>query len=145
MTMEIREPRSKEELEQLFDLRYRILREPWGQTRGSERDDEEARAFHLAAFDNGKVVGTSRLQRVSKSVARVRYMAVDENYRGKGIGGLLLEGLEKEAVRRGVKKLMLNAREKAVPFYERHGYTNRGEGEMLFGVIRHFKMEKALQ
>ena len=103
MPIEIREPRSSEELERLFDLRYRILREPWGaprqkpraghdtqchapQTRGSERDDEEARAFHLAAFDNGKIMGTSRLQRVSKSVARVRYIAVDENYRGKGIG-----------------------------------------------------------
>ena len=33
------EPRTTQEWESYFDLRWRVLREPWGQARGSERDD----------------------------------------------------------------------------------------------------------
>ena len=43
--------------------------------------------------------------------AQVRFMAFDENARGRGYGRRILEGLEAAAARRGTQKLVLNARD----------------------------------
>ena len=40
--------------------------------------------------------------------------------------------------------MVLNAREGATKFYERMGYKIRGEGPMLFGEIKHFRMQRSL-
>jgi len=142
--MEIRQPKNKEELEQCLGLRYRILRKAWGQPRGSERDEEDKTSFHIAAFDCGRAIGTGRLQMLSPRLARIRYMAVDESWRGRGTGAAMLAALEGEARSRGASRVTLNAREGAVRFYEERGYAMKREVEKLFGVIRHFRMEKKL-
>lgn len=142
--MEIRPPKNKEELEQCFELRYKILRKPWDQQRGTEKDELEYSSFHIAAFDDGKVVGTARLQKIVPKVARIRYMAVDEGYRNRGIGAKMLNRIEEEAKKWDIEKIKMNARENAVGFYKKHGYVVTGEGKLLFGVIRHFKMEKQI-
>ncbi len=55
-------PRSPSEWEAYFDLRWRILRQPWGQPRGSERDSEDDSAFHLLLMDAaGKALACGRL------------------------------------------------------------------------------------
>jgi predicted GNAT family N-acyltransferase len=45
---------------------------------------------------------------------------------------------------RRAKKVVLNARDHVTEFYARHGYAAVGEGETLFGVVRHVRMAKAL-
>ncbi len=47
----LQSPRSPSEWDAYFDLRWRILRQPWGQPRGSERDSEDDSAFHLLLVD----------------------------------------------------------------------------------------------
>ena len=76
--------------------------------------------------------------------AQVRFMAVDENDRGRGYGSRILEGLEAEATRSGAQKLVLNARDNATDFYAELGDVVVGETETLFGAIRHVRMEKIL-
>ena len=71
-------------------------------------------------------------------------MAVDENARGRGYGSRILEGLEAEALRRGARKIVLNARDNAVEFYRKRGYAIVGDAETLFGVIRHVRTAKSL-
>ena len=56
-------------------------------------------------------------------------MAVDEDFRGRGYGGRILQALESEAGRRGARKIVLNSRENALEFYIRHGYRVIGEAE----------------
>lgn len=129
----------------ILDLRWRVLRAPWGQPRGSERDDEDDRAVHaLAVLGDGQVVGVGRLHRRSASEGQIRYMAVEEVWRGRGVGARILNALEEEAVRRGFGRMMLEARAEAVPFYHRHGYRVEGEGKVLFGAIAHAVMGKVL-
>ncbi len=141
----LRSPKSPSEWDAYFELRWRILRQPWGQPRGSERDSEDDSAFHLLLLDlASKALACGRLHFNAPDEAQVRFMAVDENARGCGYGRRILEGLEAEATRRGAQKLVLNARDNVTEFYAKHGYAVVGEAETLFGVIRHARMAKSL-
>ena len=139
------EPRNAHEWESYFDLRWRVLREPWGQPRGTERDDLDAESFHLMLRGSGgAVVAVGRLHLNLPSEAQVRYMAVDESHRGRGFGSRILSGLEDRARSESVTSVVLNARDSAINFYRRHGYSVEGPADILFGEVRHFRMRKDL-
>ena len=141
----LRSPCSSADWETYFDLRWRVLRHPWGQPRGSERDPEDKSAFHLLLSDpSGKALACGRLHRTAPGEAQVRYMAVVENARGCGYGSRILNALETKARRHGARKIVLNARDNAVEFYRKRGYDIIGDAETLFGVIRHVRMAKLL-
>src|SRR5437762_7092168 len=93
----LQSPRSPSEWDAYFDLRWRILRQAWGQPRGSERDSEDDSAFHLLLMDTaGKPLACGRLHLPAPGEAQVRYNAVDEHARGRGYGSRILEALEAE-------------------------------------------------
>ncbi len=131
---------------QYYQLRYDVLRKPWQQAAGSEIDpsDDSPQTTHAAALVNNELVAVGRLHLVDADTAQVRYMAVSPAHQGKGMGGKVLQHLENEGKKQGVKKIILQARENAINFYLRHGYTITGEGIVLFGVIPHKWMEKII-
>src|SRR5690242_7663242 len=68
-------PRSKIDWEKYYDLRWRVLRAPWNQPRGSEKDDREAESQHLMILGpNAEAVAAGRLHFNSAAEAQVRYM-----------------------------------------------------------------------
>jgi GNAT superfamily N-acetyltransferase len=87
-------------------------------------------------------VGAGRVHFVDSRTAQIRYMAVSGAYRGRGIGTQILQRLERIAWSQGVKRIVLNARESAVAFYEQQNYRPVGAGHTLYGVIKHVQMEK---
>lgn len=141
--VELASPVSDLDWEGYFDLRWRVLREPWNQPRGSERDELDQGSFHLMLRDqSGAVVAVGRLHVNSPEEAQVRFMAVDESWRGHGLGSRILKRLEEQACKQSIKRIVLNAREEALDFYVRHGYRIEGPANTLFGTIRHFAMRK---
>ena len=142
--MKITEPKTKEDFDKYHDLRWRILRKPWDQPKGSEKDDLEDESIHLMACQSGIVCGVARAHFNSPGEAQIRYMAVDEPYRGKGVGSKLLAELEKRIEQKGGRQVTLNARKNAVCFYENHGYEIVAKSHTLYGCIEHFKMSKRL-
>jgi predicted GNAT family N-acyltransferase len=142
---ELVEPSSESDWECYFDLRWRILRSPWEQPRGSERDNLDPRSFHLLIRDSsGQPVAVGRLHFNSCAEAQVRYMAVDELRRGQGFGARILKGLEMRAQAHGAAHVILNAREEALGFYQKHGYAVESEAATMFGTVRHWRMRKEL-
>lgn len=140
-----REPATPEDWESYFDLRWRILREPWNQPRGSERDPLDNKAFHLIILGNdGSPLAVGRLHLNTTEEAQVRYMAVEPAQQGSGLGRKILQGLEQRAQNQGVKQIVLNSRADAVGFYARQGYEALGPGETLFGEVKHTRMRKNL-
>lgn len=138
------EPASDADWAGYFDLRWRVLREPWDQPRGSERDLDDSSAYHLMVRSAvGAVVAVGRLHFNSKDQAQVRFMAVDDRWRGNGFGGRILFGLEAYAAAQGASEIVLNAREEAIPFYIRYGYDVTGPSSTLFGRVKHVHMRKA--
>jgi GNAT superfamily N-acetyltransferase len=144
--MLLRSPITESELEAYYALRWKILREPWNQATGSEKDEFEGEAVHLAAWNAvGKLIGVGRLHRVLGNCGQIRFMAVDPEQRSHGVGKAILRELEIRAIKLGIQEIKLNSREEAVPFYEKNGYRVVGSSHTLFGAIPHFEMWKRLR
>ena len=138
-------PQSKTEFDHYYDLRWRILRAPWQQPRGSERDRHDDNDIHaMALSDKGQIIGVARLHLINKTTAQIRYMAVEDRWQGRGVGDALLRELEQKARALGIQLIKLNARENSVGFYTKRGYQITGPGHLLYGEIEHQKLEKQL-
>ncbi len=92
----------------------------------------------------GKPVAVGRVHRLGTEEARIRYMCVEPQWRGFGVGAALLAALERCARADGARHIVLDARAGALRFYARHGYRDAGPARTLFGTIRHRRMVKTL-
>jgi predicted GNAT family N-acyltransferase len=142
----IRPPANQSEFNAYYSLRWKILRKPWNQAVGSEKDEFESEAFHLGAWtESGELIAVGRLHRISEDCAQIRYMAVDPSQQGRGVGTAILRELESLAAKSGIREIKLNAREEAVRFYRAHGYESVRPSHRLFGLIQHFEMQKRIR
>lgn len=142
----IQPPESKQDYADYYELRWRILRAPWGQARGSEKDEFEDIAQHVCIkSDSGEIIGVGRLNTVEPEIAQIRYMAIGENFRHLGLGKQIYLYLEDIAITSGINKIKVDARLNAVGFYESMGFKITGDGHTLFNTIQHKVMEKAFE
>jgi len=140
--MEIKTPVTEKEWEAYFMLRYQVLRAPWNQPLGSEKDALEDQGFHLAVFEGDGILGVGRLDALDAQTGQIRYMAVAPHQQGRGVGAALMETLEMEAWKQGKTQVILHAREVALAFYTKAGYQPVQKSHLLFGEIQHFLMQK---
>lgn len=137
------EPSGPEQFEQYYDLRWRILRAPWKQPRGSEKDAMEEDSYHLMVVDStGQAIGVGRLHLNTPQQAQIRFMAVDPRKQRTGIGKMLLLALEAKAIEWGAVEIVFDARANIAGFYKRYGYVTLAPGHTLFNSIHHYKMHK---
>lgn len=93
--------------------------------------------YVLAAYDGEKAVGCGALREYSEEEVEVKRVFVREEYRGKNIGGLLLEGLIAEAKESGYQRMLLETGEflaSSVRLYARYGFEripNYGQYENM--------------
>ena len=146
-SVKIIEPTTSEEFKKYYNLRYEILRKPWGQPKGSERDDGEDMSNHRMIIDEktGNALAVGRLQFNSEDEAQIRYMAVAHEFQGQGLGSQIISALEGVARRKGIQKIILSARENALQFYKNNGYEIVKKTHLLFGEIQHWLMKKELE
>jgi N-acetylglutamate synthase-like GNAT family acetyltransferase len=103
----------------------------------SEKED-----IHFVLQDKSQVVGCVILVPEKESI-KLRQMAIDEGYQGKGLGGVLLEGAESYARVHGYKEIYCHARKVAVGFYKKNQWFIDGNEFKEVG-IPHYKMVKKL-
>jgi len=137
-----RSPLSDEDFERYYELRWRILRKPWEQPKGSEVNDSDRNAFHIMAEKDDKVIGVGCIHEIEDGVGRIRFMGIDDDYQKQGVGQTIVKLLEENAKSNKWNKVRLWARELAIDFYLKLGYKIIADGELLFGVIKHKIMEK---
>ena len=144
-TLEARSPASQQEWQRYYELRWRILRAPW-QSGGPDRDETDATSTHrMVCQPDGTVVAVGRLHQVDNDTAQIRFMAVEPGKQRRGYGSLLLNSLEQAASSMQLNTVILQAREAAVPFYQRHGYSVAEKTFLLFDEIQHYLMRKELR
>lgn len=135
-------PITPEDFKAYYQLRFDVLRKPWNQALGSEIDKDEETSHHAFIKHNNEVLAVCRMQLNSPEIAQLRYMAVSPNMQGKGLGKIIIQFLEDKSKEIGAKKVILHARENAVPFYKSCGYSIVEKSYLLFDEIQHYLMEK---
>jgi predicted GNAT family N-acyltransferase len=140
--------RDEAELLQALAIREVVFIEEQHVPEGIERDAEDARAFHVLAFQGGHAVGTGRLVALPASPTgdagrwgQLGRMAVLQAHRQAGVGSLLLAALEAEARRQGMAGILMHAQLFALGFYRHHGYEPVGPVFEEAG-IEHVEMRK---
>lgn len=126
-----------------YVLRHAVFVVEQGVPEALERDAADATAFHVVALLGARCVGTGRLLRQAPGVGRIGRMAVDGNFRRRGIGELLLGALEAHARQEGLREIELHAQCYVERFYAQHGYARHGEVFEEAG-IDHVVMRKTL-
>ena len=140
----IKSPENKDEWESYLLFRWEILRKPLGMSKDSLADSIEDESFHLMGIDEEKnVIASGRVHFNSENEAQIRYMAVDENFKRKGVGTKIVKELENYALSKGMVSMILNARENAISFYLSLGYLEVGPYQSDTG-IPHKTMKKRL-
>ncbi|MHA1294352.1 MAG: GNAT family N-acetyltransferase [Promethearchaeota archaeon] len=140
----IRQPKDDVEFEKMYDLRWRILRKPWNQPRGSEKDELEQISHPFIALIQNKVIGTIRLQKNNEREGQLRYLAVEKAYRRRNVGKSLILHGESFAKKINCIYIKINARKTAIGFFKKLGYEILSQGKMLYGEIEHFIVKKEL-
>ncbi len=126
------------------DLRDTILRKPLGLTFSADELEAEATSHHIACYRGDELVGCLVLRPLEGGDIRMRQVAVVPDLQGRGVGTALVEFAEAFACKMGYRRMILHARDTAVPFYERLGYSKVGE-QFKEVTIPHWAMEKPLQ
>ena len=140
----IKPPKSKEEWKNYFIFRWELLRKPLGMSKESLKDDIEDSSYHLMGInDANNIIASGRVHFNNKKEAQIRYMAVKDSYKRRGIGSEIVIKLEDYASSKGAIRMVLNARENALSFYLSLGYIEKGPYQSDTG-IPHSKMEKNL-
>ena len=140
----IKSPENKEEWDNYLMFRWKILRKPLGMSKDSLSDSIEDKSFHLMGIDDEeKVIASGRVHFNCENEAQIRYMAVDDSFKRKGVGTEIVKELENYAQSKGAIIMILNARENAISFYLSLGYEEVGPYQSDTG-IPHKTMKKNL-
>lgn len=132
-----------EAYQQMVELRREVLRRPLGLDFTPEQLEAEAADTIVAGLENDKVIACCLLTPQEDKTLQLRQMAVDSSLQSKGMGREIVRFAETWARNNGYQSMMLHARDIAIGFYEKCGYTLVGEGFTEVGIPHHL-MEKNL-
>jgi ribosomal protein S18 acetylase RimI-like enzyme len=141
MIVEVTDFQSKDYYQALA-VRDEILRQPLNLQFDSAQLAAENLDIHIIAKVGSKVVGTMIMTIVNDN-AKMRQVAVLSEFQSKGIGKKMVQSFEQLSKNKGLKSIVLHARETAISFYKNLGYYVEGERFEEVG-IPHWKMSKLL-
>jgi len=116
-------------------VREQVFCREQGVSRSDELDGLDDRALHLVALQSdGLVIGTLRLLQ-DESRAKVGRVAVEREWRGRGIASRMLELALQRARELGCIEARLAAQLVATGLYERAGFTVESEPFEQAGIV----------
>ncbi|ACS84320.1 GNAT family N-acetyltransferase [Musicola paradisiaca] len=105
-------------------LRHKIL---WPQHEPSySRVEGDEQAQHYGAYRDDTLVSCLSVFEVSDGVCQIRKFATDHDDQRQGYGSLLMAHVLESVRERGIRRVTLNARLSASPFYARFGFAAAG-------------------
>ena len=139
---------SKEELNLGFALRIEVFVREQNVPLELELDekDHSENTVHIGYFSDDKLIGVARLIDLDKDIIHIGRVAIDKDYRGKGIGRELIISCEttaKNILKREVT-IELSAQIQAEKFYESLGYNRVNDTIYLDAGIEHVDMRKVI-
>lgn len=146
------EPRSDEEWQTYYRLRYERLRKPLGLPLTSVTEDplEPASTHRMIKFGDRIIAGTCWIVGMRKeqgqrvSYVRWRQLGVDPEFEGLGVARVSMAHVERYARSIGAVELVGNPRIEHVPWFRRSGWVEIGEGVKLYDQVESLSMIKPL-
>ncbi len=143
--IKITTPTTKAEFKAYYALRYKVLREPGGHPKGTEKDDYEPISEHFCAVtETGEIVGAVKLYEKAPGIGHLSHLVVAPEYQHKGIGRKLVEAAENRARERGFQTLGAMSRLTATAYFEKYGFKITELPTLHLGTIHLVWMEKKL-
>ncbi len=106
-------------------------------------DDVDGYAWHGVVYDGDIPAATGRFFADAEGIHHIGRVAVQKDYRGKGVGTYLMQQLEAFAKTKGAVQITLGAQMRAADFYQKQGYTPYGE-HFYDEYCEHIHMKKNL-
>jgi len=116
-----------ENFEDSKKIRQTVFVEEQGFDPEIEFDDIDEYATHMALYLDGKPIGSGRLYETEENVFRLGRIAILKEYREMGYGKILLSEMEKKAIEKGARHLILLGQITAKGFYNKLGYKEIGD------------------
>ena len=129
-----------EDSEELTKLRTRVFVEEQKVPGSLEIDGRDAECLHVKAMNDNICIGTGRLL----ANGYIGRMCVLDEYRGQGIGTMMLKNLIEQAINAGHRQVTLNSQSYAIPFYQKNDFTTVSE-EFIEAGIPHRRMVRHLK
>jgi GNAT superfamily N-acetyltransferase len=110
--------------------------------------DDAVSTTHFGLFTENKLIGVASVFKTNnenfaqKNQLQLRGMAILKEYQSSGFGKLLLEEIFNFIKINQTELLWFNARETAVPFYEKLGCIKKGTSFEIPEIGTHFLMYK---
>lgn len=129
--------------EEMVDLRMAVLLDPVGIPRSYIDPQKETNDLLIGAYRNGLLTACCILTRLDATTVQLRQMAVALAAQKTGVGRQVLLFAERLASETGYQTLIMHARDKVIPFYQKCGYEISGDQFFEVGIPHH-KMQKKL-
>ena len=124
-------------MDDILDVRKKVFIDEQNVPEELEIDGLDDKAEHILVYDNLKPIATGRMF----SDGHIGRVAVLKEYRGSGIGMLVMQSFIKKAEKLNIHRVWLSSQCHAVMFYEKLGFEEYGNIYMDAG-IEHIDMEK---
>jgi putative N-acetyltransferase (TIGR04045 family) len=128
-----RKVRTEAELRECYKIRRKVFVEEQKLFAKTDRNGHDAEAIHIAALQEGRVIGTVRIYQQEKGICFGGRLAVLKGFRGRA-GKLLVDKAVETAKGKDAKRFLAYIQIKIVPFFKRCGWVTAGEVFEYHGV-----------
>ncbi|MGO1469713.1 MAG: ribosomal protein S18-alanine N-acetyltransferase [Tissierella sp.] len=118
----------EKDIEDIVEIEKEAFTTPWSKKAFTSEINENNLAYYLVAQVEGKAVAYGGIWLVLNE-GHITNIAVKEEYKGKGIGNKIVEGLIYHCIKRGIDNMTLEVRKSnqvAINLYEKYGFIDYG-------------------
>ncbi|THF74604.1 GNAT family N-acetyltransferase [Cohnella fermenti] len=137
---------TEDQLEQARAVRFEVFVKEQHVSPELEWDEYDvspsACRHYLATDADGTPIGAARWKEYEPGIAKLQRIAVLKPHRGRSVGRLLVEAMEKGARQEGFSGAVLDAQCSAEAFYRKLGYETLSPDIFLDAGIPHVRMGK---
>lgn len=127
MEINIRQMLEKD-IEDIVEIEKEAFTTPWSKKAFTSEINENNLAYYLVAEVDGKAVAYGGIWLVLNE-GHITNIAVKKEYKGKGIGNKIIEGLICHCIKSGIDNMTLEVRKSnqvAINLYEKYGFLDYG-------------------
>jgi len=121
-------PMSEEDIDGVLNIEEKSFTTPWSREAFIMEVKKNNLAKYVVAEANGRIVGYGGMWLIIDE-GHITNIAVDPEYRGKGIGNLILDGLVNICKEKGIERITLEVRRSntvAQGLYRKYGFDDCG-------------------